>query len=813
MSFDIDDPRLTAYALGELDADETEEVERLLADHPEAWKSIEEIRLTANWLTERLHDEQAAETASLKPSVAIPAPKLVGEPAQPDLVRPWWTSRSFLSSIAALFMISFVGLYALQSLPAPREFAAKATAPPKLSGVADKAPPSSPNAIVAEPAPAAEARSFAAAPSETAGALAARPEALIAQDAISRTPGEPLASAPKDKLAFGRAPAGMMGSGMMSSGAGQARSEPPQVGLGLNTRHNAPLPAERLARRRSGVQFQMPSLGVQQGHGQPQGEGLARGLGQGQSQGQGQGEGFAGAQQGQGQPQGRGVPGQSQAPGEAMQGAPMIAAYDQRLPEVAAKLLKTRQEPEVEVTDKREIPIVEENPFVPVEREAVSTFSIDVDTAGYSIIRRYLQQSNQLPPPDVVRIEEMLNYFPYQDAPPAAESPDPFAVHVEIARCPWNARNRLARIGIVGRPIDQKDRKPSNLVFLVDVSGSMDQPNKLPLVQWGLGKLVEQLGENDRVAIVVYAGAAGEVLPSTSCSNKAEILSKIEQLRAGGSTNGGAGIQLAYDLASRNFINNGVNRVILATDGDFNVGTTDRDELVRLIESKARGPKPVFLTVLGFGMDNLNDKTLETLADKGDGHYAYIDTADEALKVLVQEMGATLETIAKDVKIQVEFNSERVKAYRLVGYENRVMPNQDFNDDRKDAGEIGAGHHVTALYEIVPADARPADAGGAADSFVVNLRYKKPDEMESALLRRPATDRGLDYSEASDDFKLASAVAGFGMLLRESPSRGNLTYAGVFELAMPTLAHDPLGYRKEFLTLVRRAQAIAEGRL
>ena len=339
-----------------------------------------------------------------------------------------------------------------------------------------------------------------------------------------------------------------------------------------------------------------------------------------------------------------------------------------------------------------------------------------MDTASYANVRRFLVQ-NQLPPKDAVRIEELLNYFPYQDAPPPASGPDPFAVHVEVAGCPWNADHRLARVGIAARPIDQSRRPPSNLVFLIDVSGSMQQPNKLPLVQWGLQRLVEQLGENDQVAIVVYAGAAGLVLPSTSCLHKAELLSAIEQLRAGGSTNGGAGIQLAYDVATGHFIRNGINRVIVATDGDFNVGVQDKEALVGLIGAKAKSG--VFLSVLGFGMGNIKDATLERLADKGNGHYAYIDNPREAYKVLVEEMGSTpAVTVAKDVKIQVEFNPAKVGGYRLIGYENRILAHEDFNDDTKDAGEVGAGHHVTALYEAWSRPARPAARS-------IRLKYTK----------------------------------------------------------------------------------------
>ncbi|MDR3633896.1 MAG: von Willebrand factor type A domain-containing protein [Isosphaeraceae bacterium] len=471
---------------------------------------------------------------------------------------------------------------------------------------------------------------------------------------------------------------------------------------------------------------------------------------------------------------------------------------------------------DLDVKDEAFAPITE-NAFITVSQEPLSTFSIDVDTASYAQVRRFLNM-NTLPPPDAVRIEELVNYFPYDDPPPSGD--DPFSVHLEVAGCPWNAEHRLARIGLKGRPIANDKRPPSNLVFLLDVSGSMDQPNKLPLVKSGLQMMVEHLGENDRVAIVVYAGASGLVLPSTPCFRKAEILSALEQLQAGGSTNGGAGIQLAYDLAKANFIKQGTNRVILATDGDFNVGVTSQDELVKLIESKAKSG--VFLSVLGFGMGNIKDSTLEKLADKGNGNHAYIDSMREAEKVLVQEMGSTLVTIAKDVKIQVEFNPAKVGAYRLIGYENRLMPNQDFRDDNKDAGEIGAGHHVTALYELVaPSGDRDAKVGPerlafqekklvpSTDALRVMLRFKKPDGDTAREIARGVEDKGLKYVDASPDFKLASAVAGFGMLLRDSRFKGTLTYGGVIELVSPLVANDRSGYRQEFVELVRTAQRLS----
>ena len=379
---------------------------------------------------------------------------------------------------------------------------------------------------------------------------------------------------------------------------------------------------------------------------------------------------------------------------------------------------------------------IQENPFVRAIDEPLSTFSIDVDTAGYANVRRYLQQMNQLPPPDAVRIEEMLNYFSYQDPPPTPSSRDPFAIHLEVARCPWSAEHRVARIGIAGKPIHQNERPPGNLVFLIDVSGSMADANKLPLVKWALQRLVEQLDGKDHVAIVVYASASGLYLAPTRCDgdHKAEISSRIEQLHAEGATNVGSGLQLSYEIAAKNFKTDGINRVILATDGDFNVGITQRDELTRLIEAKAKSK--VFLTVLGFGMGNLKDATLETLADKGNGNYAYIDSAEEAYRVLVRQMGATLMTIAKDVKIQVDFNPAKVAAYRLIGYENRVMANQDFANDAKDAGEIGAGHHVTATLR---ASARRKGPPHRQDRGVKVRPAGTGQRQQPRLLRGPAT--------------------------------------------------------------------------
>ena len=465
-----------------------------------------------------------------------------------------------------------------------------------------------------------------------------------------------------------------------------------------------------------------------------------------------------------------------------------------------------------------------DNGFLPVASSPLSTFSIDVDTASYSNVRRFLTQ-NALPPKDAVRIEEMVNYFPYSYAPPKAGDANPFAAHIEVAGCPWNGQNRLVRIGLKGREIDAQKRPPTNLVFLVDVSGSMAPDNKLPLVKRGLRMLVERLGENDRVAIVVYAGSSGTVLHSTTGDQKGTIVGAIEALGAGGSTNGAGGIEAAYDAAVRNFIPKGVNRVILCTDGDFNVGITDIESLTRLIEAKAK--TGVFLSVLGFGMGNLKDATMEKLADKGNGNYAYVDTLQEARKVLVEQMSGTLVTIAKDVKVQVEFNPAAVSSYRLIGYENRVLAKEDFNDDTKDAGEIGAGHTVTALYEVVPAVTaaggsprvdplkyqrqpapEPAPATGSAEMLTVKLRYKEPDGQTSKLLEFPLTDAGAAFANASEDFKFASAVAAFGMVLRESPHQGTATLDDALELGQQGLGRDESGYRTEFLDLVRKAKGL-----
>jgi Ca-activated chloride channel homolog len=462
---------------------------------------------------------------------------------------------------------------------------------------------------------------------------------------------------------------------------------------------------------------------------------------------------------------------------------------------------------------------IDESPFQRPTDKPLSTFSIDVDTAAYSNARRMIT-NGQAPPKDAVRIEELLNYFSYNYAQP--QNNEPFSVSTDVTQAPWNPQHKLVRIGLKGKQLQEVP--PSNLTFLIDVSGSMSAPNRLPLVQRSLCLLTQQLKANDRVSIVVYAGQAGLVLPPTSGDQKDRIFDAIDRLRAGGSTAGGAGIELAYKEAQKSLIKGGNNRVILATDGDFNVGASSDAEMIRLIESHR--DKGIFLTVLGFGMNNYKDSKLEQLADRGNGNHAYIDTFNEAKKVLVTDLRGTLFTIAKDVKIQVEFNPAKVQAYRLIGYENRALKDQDFNDDRKDAGEIGAGHSVTALYEIIPpgittnvklpsidglkyqtptATTAPSNPN---ELMQVKLRYKQPTGDTSALISQTILDQTTPFERATIDTQFASSVAMFGLLLRDSEFKGASSIQSVLQLAKRSKGADPEGYRQEFIQLVERYNTI-----
>ena len=469
--------------------------------------------------------------------------------------------------------------------------------------------------------------------------------------------------------------------------------------------------------------------------------------------------------------------------------------------------------------------VIDENPFIAVSAHPLSTFSSDVDRASYANVRRFISEG-QLPPKDAVRLEELVNYFPYSY--PEPDNDDPVAIHTEVAPAPWNHRHQLVRIGIQAKRIDLENTPPSSLTFLIDVSGSMDEPDKLPLLKEAFHLLVRQLRPKDRVAIVVYAGNAGLVLPSTPGSDKERIDQAIDNLEAGGSTAGGAGIKRAYQEAVANFIPGGNNRVLLATDGDFNVGVSSDAEMVRLIEEERK--TGVFLTTLGFGQDNLKDSKMEEMADHGNGQYNYIDNIMEAQKVFISELGGTLYTVAKDVKIQVEFNPAHVQGYRLLGYEDRLLRDEDFKNDKKDAGDMGSGHSVTALYEVIPAGVtpdedlrtpdslryqgpsepayriRPADRTPGQEMLFVKVRYKTPTGSTSKLITHPVLARGDE--SPSVDFRFQTAVVEFGLLLRQSQYKGDANLADVIATARGALGSDPDGYRAEFVRLAQTARGL-----
>lgn len=460
---------------------------------------------------------------------------------------------------------------------------------------------------------------------------------------------------------------------------------------------------------------------------------------------------------------------------------------------------------------------INENIFHSATDQPLSTFSIDVDRASYSNVRRFLNQG-MMPEPDAVRVEEMINYFDYQYKAP--EGKDPVAIYTDMAVCPWNTKHQLVRVALKSKQVDTRNLPASNLVFLIDVSGSMFGENRLPLVKRAFAVLTEQLRPEDRVAIVVYAGAAGVVLPATSGSDKKKILAALDQLEAGGSTAGGEGIKLAYNIAGELHSKNSNTRVILATDGDFNVGVSSDGELTRMIEKERE--KGISLSVLGFGMGNYKDNKLELLADKGNGNYAYIDNFEEARRTFVTEFGGTLFTVAKDVKLQVEFNPQFVQSYRLVGYENRLLANEDFNNDKKDAGDMGVGHTVTALYEIIPSGVKSEAVnwvdplkyqqgkviGNKSEVLTVKLRYKQPAGDRSALMEKVLPYSNQEITDAPEDFRMAASVAAFGQLLRHSAFKGTATYDQVLSWAGNSRGTDAEGYRAEFIQLVKKAMLL-----
>jgi Ca-activated chloride channel homolog len=463
---------------------------------------------------------------------------------------------------------------------------------------------------------------------------------------------------------------------------------------------------------------------------------------------------------------------------------------------------------------------INENQFKDAKQNPLSTFSIDVDNASYTNVRRYIN-SSQLPPVDAVRIEELINYFTYDYPQPKGEHP--FSITTEVSECTWNNQNKIVLIGLQGKKLNYEELHPCNFTFLIDCSGSMEDVNKLPLLIKSLKLMVKELSNKDKIAIVAYAGAAGLILPSTPASEKDKIIDALDKLKAGGSTAGGEGILLAYKVAKENLIPDGNNRVILCTDGDFNIGVSSTSELVRTIEEKRKDD--IYLTICGFGMGNYKDGRMESIADAGNGNYFYIDNINEAQKVFVKEMRANMFTIAKDVKIQIEFNPNIVKAYRLIGYENRVLANEDFNNDKKDAGELGAGHRVTALYEIIPAGSTQTvpntddlkyqtittnPNASNSEILTIKFRYKPPKSETSKLIEQVVKNEIVSLDKASENLRFALSVASYGMLLRKSEFKGDLTYEKALDLAEKAKGKDEDGYRTEFISLIKTTALLSK---
>ncbi len=647
------------------------------------------------------------------------------------------------------------------------------------------------------------------------------------------------------------------GSNLVSIAPGDASAAPPATSLpgsesilelgelaGSEAKYiENPLPgapnrelADRLA---SGI----PRMGMGTGGmpGMDGGTGMGMGMGGGMP-GMGGGMGLPGTEGGMGMEMGSGMGGmggmgmearsggrpavstRSRAGGEGLSVATDEAALEQR------RSWRFRRSDAERQTNDKYAPI-QENRYIAVADQPLSTFSIDVDTASYSKVRQYLKEARTLPPADAVRIEELINYFDYQYViDRQGRFDDPFIAKLAVARSPWNKERQLVRIALQAKKVDMSARPQANIVFLLDVSGSMADANKLPLVKESMRMMIEQLGENDRIAMVVYAGAAGCVLESTRGDQKPTILAALNRLNAGGSTNGGQGIQLAYDIARDHFIAGGINRVILCTDGDFNVGVTSTNALVEMVATNAKSK--IFLTVLGYGTGNTNDAMMEQIADRGNGVYGFVDSRREAKRQMVKQLASNLMTVAKDVKIQVEFNPNRVREYRLIGYENRLLETADFDNDQKDAGEIGAGHRVTALYEIIPVDApasgSPGDklryqpnrtvlaqpsgkdsASGQEESFssellAVNLRYQEPEGNTSKLLTFPLEDNDTAFQQADQDFRWAASVAQFGMLLRRS-EQAQTTWEKLLSTATAAAGDDPDAARQECLEMIEIA--------
>ncbi len=743
---DPDDPRITAYALGELDEPEAGQVARAVAADPVLQAAVQEIRATAGRVTAALQAEPL-------PQPVRPVHFESYHPVRPARIfrLPYWS----VAAMAAAACVAMVLFLRRASPPSPETIAMVGqTGGPEKAAKAGAMQTAAPNDRVTIIFPK---------PDEEAG--------------LPAVPGLPAEA--KGHLGF------------VVPAAPEAAALPaPSVNGGAPNAAYSAHESRLAAQKPESWGTTMPAL--------------------------------AGAVA---------LPAPPQAPSlaYATPGGPSTAGgfygYEHVRPAVRPDVIygTLQYAPPPPPFDTEAYDYLPEHGFLAVAEHPLSTFSVDVDTASYSNVRRFLLADTR-PPRDAVRIEEMVNYFSYAYAPPPPSDPNPIAASLEVASAPWAPTHRLVRIGLKARELPAVARGPANLVFLIDVSGSMGEPAKLPLVKEAMRMLVGRLRPDDRVAIVTYAGTSGLALPSTPASDRRTILDAIDQLSAGGSTNGAVGIQLAYDVAKAHYIANGVNRVILATDGDFNVGVTDRGDLVRLIEKEAK--TGVFLTALGVGTGNYKDATLEQLADHGNGTYAYLDSAREARRVLEEQLNGTLATVAKDVKVQVEFNPARVQAYRLIGYDDRRLRKEDFNNDRVDAGEMGAGQTVTALYEVIPVgvawkpestvDAlkyqKPEDRGQKAvggktgdELLTVKVRYKAPSGSASKRLESPLVDRGETFAQASPDFKFAAAVAGFGMILRDSRYAGDATLKKIEQWAGEGIGSDAGGYRGEFLSLVKRA--------
>ena len=819
MKLTPDSPEITAYAVGETTAEEHALIEKALAESPELRAEIQALRRLADTLETELSAESAPEldearrervlaeaenpgaTAAVAPEAAV-GPFHAFRQLWIALTRPavgFSLAAATAVCVALVLWTPWKGGDRVPpgSKPVRGEDGSKAKAPGPGNGTAPKDGPET----AAEAKSGAVLLSAAAPPRRDENAVAelelvqraasgretpATPTAPVRSgenrfqplDRVSNVPGA--AAVPNRPDALLRDPAG-------SAGPLAAKAKP-AVGTALR-----PVPAEPAKTERF--------LGLA-GGAAPAERGLVRGS-------LAERDFFA-------------------APSRADGAASLGFREHQELPSIEARssadpAIRNRYglvlPPSAPAPGERYQPITE-NPFREVAAAPLSTFGMDVDTASYANARRFLREGS-LPPRDAVRLEELVNYFPYDYAGPKGR--EPFAANVEVSDCPWNPEHRLVRIGLKARDTDVRERPRANLVFLVDVSGSMAPENKLPLVQRSLRLLLDQLDPKDQVGIVTYAGEADVALTPTPVSRKAEIQRAIDALRAGSGTHGSAGIERAYAMATNAFVRGGVNRVILCTDGDFNVGATRREDLLDLVTEKAKSG--VFLSVLGYGADNLRDDNAELLADRGNGNYSYIDSFTEARKVLKEEVRGNLQTVAKDAKVQVEFNPARVASWRLLGYENRALADRDFNDDKKDAGEVGAGQAVTVLYEVVPTagrkpgvdplryaktEAAPQSKAAHGDELLnLKVRYKEPEGETSRLLEVPVRDPDHDALAATADFKFAAAVVGYGLMLRDSPLKGDLTWDRVLRLAEEGLGPDREGYRAEFIDLVRRAKQLS----